>query len=270
LALWGAAAGVVAGAYAVLAPPAPFGVFFLDVGQGDATLIRAPNGANVIIDAGPPGGTAARAISAVAPRGRALGAALLTHQDLDHAGGVGELLSRFSVGSVFAPVWGEKARPVLGVAAERGVATATLQRGDRVWLDRETPVYLDVLWPPPGAPVGDGNDGSLVARLTYGASSAILTGDAPKGVERLLAGAGDPLDADILKVGHHGSKTSNAAEFIAAVSPNLAVVSAGEGNRYGHPNEETLAAFAAANVPVLSTVEAGTVALGWRDGRLSV
>lgn len=265
---WFAAAGIAAGLYAALEPAPPAGLFFLDVGQGDAILVRAPNGADLLVDAGPPGGAAARAFSANAPRDRSLGALVLTHQDLDHAGGADDLLSRFSVARVLAPVWGEKAMAVSGAAAERGAATGTLSRGDRVWLDRVAPVYLDVLWPPEGAPVGDGNDGSLVALLVYGSSTAILTGDAPRGVEKMLASAGDPLGAEILKVGHHGSKTSSDPGFILAVSPRFAVISAGEGNRYGHPNLETVETLRASGAEMLSTAEAGTVGFLWSGGGL--
>jgi competence protein ComEC len=258
-----AAAGIVAGALAVFAAPPPAGLFALDVGQGDSILVRAPNGADALVDAGPPGGASGRAFAAAAPRDRDVGAVLLTHQDLDHSGSAADFLKRFETGALFAPVWSEKAADVLLVAAGRGVATGTLQRGDRVWLDRETPVYLDVLWPPAGPAATDGNDGSMVTRLVYGSSSAILTGDAPKGVERLLVAANDPLDADFLKVGHHGSKTSSDPDFLAAVSPTLAIVSAGKGNRYGHPAPEVLAALRAAGAPAVATADAGTVSLLW-------
>ncbi len=267
---WVAVAGIVAGALALFAAPSPAGLFALDVGQGDAVLIRAPNGADVLVDAGPPGGASGRAFAENSPSDRAIGLVALTHQDLDHSGGVKDILGHFSVGRLTAPVWSEKATLILDEAAERGVATATLQRGDRIWLDRETPVYLDVLWPPPRTPVGDGNDGSMVARLVYGSSSAILTGDAPRGVEKILVVANDPLDADILKAGHHGSKTSSAPEFVAAVSPTYAIVSAGKDNRYGHPNKETLATLAAGKVQVLSTVEMGTATFIWDGHALSL
>ncbi len=266
---WAAAAGIVAGALAFFAAPPPAGMFALDVGQGDATLVRAPNGADVLIDTGPPGGASGRSFAENSPGDRAIGLVALTHQDLDHSGGAKDILGHFSVGELSAPVWSEKAAPILDEAARRGVATATLQRGDRVWLDRETPVYLDILWPPPRTPIGDGNDGSMVARLAYGSSSAILTGDAPQGVEKILVVAGDPLDADILKAGHHGSKTSTSPEFAAAVSPTYAIISAGKENRYGHPNKETLATLAVAGTTVLSTIDSGAVAFVWNGWTLA-
>lgn len=263
---WAALAGIVVGAHAAFSPPSPAGLFFLDVGQGDSILVRAPNGADALIDTGPPGGESGRSFAGSSPGDRAIGLVALTHQDLDHSGGAKDMLFRFEVGQLSAPVWSEKAASVLEAAGERGVATTTLQRGDRVWLDREAPVYLDILWPPPHVPVGDGNDGSMVALLVYGSSTALLTGDAPRGVEKLLVAGGDPLDANILKAGHHGSKTSSAPEFVAAVSPIYAVISAGEGNRYGHPDEETLATLTAAGSQILSTAELGTVSFTW-DGR---
>lgn len=267
---WIAAAGIAAGLASLFWSPPPAGLFFLDVGQGDSALVRAPNGVDLLIDAGPPGGASGRSFAAISPRDRSIEMLALTHQDLDHSGGAKDLIGRFSFGVLAAPAWTAKASPILGEAARRGLATATLARGDRIWLDRDTPVYLDVLWPPADAPAGDGNDGSLVTRLTYGSSSAVLTGDAPEGVERLLVAAGDSLDADILKAGHHGSKTSSSPGFVEAVSPEYAVISAGEDNRYGHPNEDTLVTLRQFGAQILSTAELGTVPFGWGGEGLSL
>lgn len=226
-------------------------------------MIRAPNGADVLIDAGPPGGASSRALAESAPGDRSIDLLALTHQDLDHSGGAREILVAFSVAALAAPAWTGKAAPIVSAAA---APPAELRRGDRVWLDRAAPVYLDVLWPPADISAGDGNDWSLVARLVYGSTTALLTGDAPRGVERLLAAAGDPLDVDVLKAGHHGSKTSSDPGFVSAASPAYVVVSAGEGNRYGHPSPETLATARASGAAILSTVDLGTVSFLW-DGQ---
>ena len=108
--------------------------------------------------------------------------------------------------------------------------------------------------------VAESNDGSIVARLDYGERSFLFTGDAPQSVEKYLTRLdADSLNVDVLKVGHHGSKTSTSAEFLAATTPEVAIISAGKDNRYGHPHQEVLEALAKAGIKILRTDEVGTI-----------
>lgn len=253
--------------------PGELRLSFLDVGQGDAVLIQAPNGVSALVDGGPPGSVLSP-LAAALPGGRSLAAVVATHPDQDHVGGLPSVLARREVATLLASPYrsGEPAETALAqVAAGRHVATGTLVRGDRLALDLARGVYVDILWPPPGLPLASGNNASIVALLRYGSSSALLTGDAPRGVERLLVAAEDPLAAQILKPGHHGSKTATDPVFVAAVSPRVAVISAGVGNRYGHPAPQTLTTLASARVPVESTLGQGTLTFStfgdgsWRE-----
>jgi competence protein ComEC len=103
---------------------------------------------------------------------------------------------------------------------------------------------------------------SIVAKLVYGDASVMLTGDAPKIVEsKLVSSDGRYLKSSILKVGHHGSKTSTSSSFVRGVDPEYAIVSAGEGNRYGHPNIETMNVLEREGVEILETAKEGTIEL---------
>jgi len=268
-----ALAGIVALALALLAPGRAAGelrLSFLDIGQGDSILIEAPNGASAMVDGGPPG-SVLPPLAAALPAGRAIAAAIATHPDLDHIGGLPSVVSKRKVEKLLSSPYksGEPTERALDVAVtDANVATGTLIRGDRLVLDEADGVFLDILWPPPNLPAAAGNNMSMVAVLRYGSSSALLTGDAPKGVEKILVAAGDPLDVQILKPGHHGSKTATDSAFVVAASPLFAVISAGISNRYGHPTAETLVTLAEAHVAIESTLGRGTVAFSTKgDGR---
>jgi competence protein ComEC len=281
---WTAALG---GAAAITAWPALLAlqargtleVLAVDVGQGDAIALRTPAGRWVLIDAGPPrpgdaGG--APVVRELRRRGvRRLELLVLTHPDLDHVGGAEAVLSSFEVGAVLEP-----SRPtgkdayvsLLEAAAARGVPWKRAQAGQRFTLDGVT---LEVLSPPgPDAPRAkddtESNAVSVVLVVRYGALDALLTGDAPKSVERRVAPAvGSTLE--ILKVGHHGSTTSTDTLLLARAHPRVALVSVGKGNRFGHPAPGVLATLERFGVEIHRTDREGTLrVLGRRDGSLSV
>ncbi len=228
-------------------------VLAIDVGQGDAIALRTPGGRWILVDAGPPrpgdpGG--APVVRELRRRGvHRLELLVLTHPDLDHVGGAEAVLSSFEVGAVLEP-----SRPtgkdayvsLLGAAAARGVPWKRAEAGQRFALDGVT---LEVLSPPgPDAPraedATESNAVSVVLAVRYGALDALLTGDAPKSVERRVAAAvGSTLE--ILKVGHHGSATSTDTILLAKAHPRVALVSVGKGNRFGHPAPGVLAALRA-------------------------
>ncbi len=210
-------------------------VFFLDVGQGDAIFIRAPDGRQILVDGGPGPGELLEELGDVMPFwDRSLDLVILTHPDADHMVGLLALPDRYRIGEVVDTqmAQGDAAWNYALTTSEATRITAgqgmTLRAGD---------VILTVLNPVEGEDTlkpGD-NATSLVLRLDYGDTSALFTGDAPQEVETEMLMAGQSLDVDILKVGHHGSKSSSSEAFIAAVSPEYAVIQVGAGNSYGHP-----------------------------------
>jgi competence protein ComEC len=231
----------------------------LDVGQGDAILLEPRDAAPILVDAGPPdGGVAARLAELGIER---LGAVAITHDQLDHAGGLAELLGAVEVGRLIV------APGALPELCERSPCPPRhrVERGDALRAGR---LRLEVLWPPAGAPApgADPNARSLVLHARLGKFDALLAGDA-----EAEAAPVDPGPVEVLKVAHHGSADSSLPALLVRSVPELAVVSVGDGNAYGHPAPETLAALAEAGVPVLRTDEHGEAVIsvgndGWAVG----
>lgn len=254
-------------------------IHFLDVGQGDAAAIRFPGGRWILVDAGPrtPRFDAGERI--VVPyllrRGATrLGALVLTHPDLDHIGGAAAVLESIAVDAVVDPGRAAAKDPyvdLLSRAAERGVGWWRGGEGERWTMGG---VEIEVLHPPEstggGGEEADANETSVVLRLRHGAFTVLLLGDASVRVERRLLPhlAGDPVE--VLKVGHHGSRTSTDPALLDVARPAVAVISAGRRNRYGHPHAEVVDRLQG-RARLLRTDVHGTVRVrGWRDGRYEI
>jgi competence protein ComEC len=244
-------------------------IAFLDVGQGDAVALRTPAGRWVLVDAGPADDRFDAGARRVLPYLRAHGAhrieaMVLTHPHLDHIGGAGAVMRGIGVGRLVEPgmAFGTpRYEETLEIARERGVGWAAARR-DRVL--RIDGVELLFLWPEADAldAPADANDISAVVRVRYGAFSALLMGDAPAEVEhRLVERFGGKLRAEVLKAGHHGSRTSSSDAFLGAVDPELAVISAGARNEYGHPSPEVMDRLEERGVETARTDQGGTIVL---------
>lgn len=244
-------------------------VSFLDVGQGDAIFIETPSGAQVLIDGGK-GAAVIRTLSDVLPwYDRSIDLVMATHPDQDHIGGLVEVLARYSVPLILkSSVRDEKGTDYIAfekALTKEGSRVIEVERGQIV--DLGDSARLEILFPDRSVPAIETNTGSIVARLVYGETSFMLTGDAPDEVEIYLVGLGTTtLRSNVLKAGHHGSKTSSAPVFIGYVDPEYAVYSRGCGNSYGHPSAETIETFAKFQIPTLDTCEEGTVTFV-SDGR---
>ena len=237
-------------------------VAFLDIGQGDAIFIESPGGAQILIDGGPDRAVLAALGSMMPVYDRSIDLVLATHPDADHIGGLPDVLELFDVNAIVEN-GGSSETATFGAwqragDAEPGASQIGALRGMAIALDKET--RLTILFPDRDISTAESNDGSIVARLDYGATSFLFTGDAPQSVEKYLVRLdAASLDVDVLKAGHHGSKTSTSAEFLAATTPEYAIISAGKDNRYGHPHQEVLAALAKAGIETLRTDELGTI-----------
>jgi competence protein ComEC len=248
--------------------PRPPRVVFLDVGQGDAALVQGRTAA-VLVD----GGVAVAdrfdaGERVVAPALGALGVRALdlvvaSHADLDHAGGLPAVLRAVPVRRVWLPPGGrtEPAFAALrAAAAARGAALEERAAGDPPL--RLGDLHIETLWPPRAARDAGRNDGSLVLRVHAGARTVLLPGDLERAGESALLAAGTVLRADVLKLGHHGSRTSSSRAFLEAVSPALAIVSAPRHGRFGMPHAEVVDRLAAAGVPWRWTGRDGAVIVG--------
>jgi competence protein ComEC len=254
-------------------------LLFLDVGQGDAILVRSPGARWILVDAGPPGGFGGGSDPPVLEALRRLGirsleAVFLTHPHLDHIGGAPPVLRAMPVGAMVDPglaLGTDTFVQVLETAAERANGWRAAREGDRFLLDGLDLRVLNSLEDDrPGGGGGDEvNENSLVVHLSFGAFSALLTGDAPVLVEEAAIRDSGPVD--LLKVGHHGSRTSTSSAFLDEARPGAAVISAGRGNRYGHPHEPVLARLVEAGAQIFRTDRDGTVrVVARRDGSFSV
>lgn len=219
-------------------------VSFLNIGQGDAIFVETPV-TRALIDAGPDESVLDELSAAMPLLGRHIHLVLASHSDADHIGGFPGVLTRYDY-SVFAATGAPKTTAIRG-EIDAMTASSTkwnLAAGDRVLLDPYNNVFADVLWPPATAIAtaqSDDNELSLVLQLHYGSSSVLLTGDAGIPTEKeLIRCFGTSLASTILKVGHHGSDSSTSADFVAVASPAVAVISAGEGNKYGHPHQAVI------------------------------
>ena len=236
-------------------------VHMLDVGQGDATFIRTPNGHTILIDGGRDAGIL-RTLARVMPFWeRDIDLVVATHPDADHVGGLFEVVQRFHVGAVLRPgvAHDAPAAQSLFTLISTGDITETLARRGAVY-DFGDGVRLYVLFPDRDVSGLEPNTASVVMQLRYGAHAFMLTGDAPAEIEEYLVTLDtDMLRSDVLKVGHHGSDTSTSELFLGFVDPQYGVISRGCDNRYGHPHQSVLDTLARFEVAVIDTCHAGTV-----------
>lgn len=242
----------------------------LDVGQGDAILIEAPNGNQVLVDGGPDETILTRLAEVMPFWDRSIDLILLTHPHADHLDGLLAVLRRYEVGMVLESgvnhsipeyaEWHELIRQQ-GIPLQRAGRGQAVRLGGGAELRVLTPFRSFANTSPRNI-----HDAAVVAKLAFASSTALLTADAESSLERALIAARDNLRAEVLKVGHHGSKTSTSAGFLAAVRPRLAAVSAGRKNRYGHPTQEVLDRLASAGVTVFRTDREGTITFV-SDGR---
>lgn len=246
----------------------------LDIDQGDAILVEGPSGRTMLVDGGPDPELTLRRLGANMPFfARRIDVLVLSHPHQDHVAGLVEILDRHRVGAILhAGIGFENAAfdRLLTDAAAAAVPVRLARAGQVLALDAT--ISLEVLYPSEAdasspLPEGDINNGSVVLLLRHGGFTALLTGDAEAPVEATLVGRGLLRPVDVLKVGHHGSRSSTTPALLDVIRPSLAVISAGEDNEYGHPAPETLATLAAAGpVPVHRTDLEGDIEIV-SDGR---
>lgn len=234
----------------------------LDVEQGDAILIESPTGTQVLFDAGPPNKILSQLAKVMPPTDRSLDVIFITHPDQDHIGGILDVLENYSVSYIFESGTSSDSQTFKNfknLVKEKNIEDILAKKGTRI--DIGGGAYIEILFPDRNVSSWETNAGSVVARVVYGENSVMLTGDAPAETESIILSNNSPesLQSDILKLGHHGSKTSTSLNFLKIVNPDYAVISVGLNNKFKHPKQEILSRLADFGIEVFRTDQDGII-----------
>ena len=243
-------------------------VSILDVGQGDAILIQTPEYHNILVDAGPDSVVIDQLGQQLSFFDKSIDVFILTHPHRDHYGGILDVMQKYEIKKVLLTgvISGDPMYTAfLDTARAQGVELIFIQNYQDLQISPN--VYLDILYPFEdqslvGQDVQNKNNTSIVARLVRRGQDGwgdlvMLTGDAEAEEEREILLAGQDVGSDVLKVGHHGSRTATSDAFLAAVDPTTAVISVGRDNQFEHPHPETMEKLG--NLDIRQTMEKGTI-----------
>jgi len=248
-----------------LSQPQLLEVTFFDIGQGDAIFIESPKRHQILIDGGPSPVILEKLGKEMPFWDRSLDLIILTHPEHDHIRGLIEVLKSYKVENILwtgvkrdTSEYEEWLRLIRAKAGQKIILSGRLL--DKKYFEQIG--LMEIFYPfesLEGKEVKNTNNTSIIAKLIFNENSFLFTGDAYKSVEKKLVKKELNLDSDVLKVGHHGSKTSSGKEFIEKVSPEIVVISVGKENRYGHPHQETLAILNKYDIKILRTDEQGDI-----------
>lgn len=231
-----------------------FSITFLDVGQGDAAIVSC-DGHHMIVDGGPPDASQLMYTYCRDNGIESVDYLVATHSDTDHAGGISGALQVVNVGRAFCSTAHSDKKAFQSMERYLGAQDVTIevpQVGETLELGRASVQVVGLGY------TSDSND-SIVLRITYGSTSFLLAGDASEDEERAIVDSGIGIESDLLKVAHHGSAGSSCYRFLRAVNPQVAVISVGAGNSYGHPTEAALSRLRDCDATVYRTDMQGDV-----------
>jgi competence protein ComEC len=247
-------------------------VVMLDIGQGDAILIETPTGKQIVVDGGPNKSLIDRLSKHVSYFDSSIDMIIVTNPDKDHFAGFIPLLDKYRVGALVdsgSVSDSEVYRNFLkSIEKEKEAGNGNLKyfkvfSKDTIQLEQD--IYLEILFPDQDISGMSSNDASLIFKLVYRDTSMLFTGDTTEKIEKyLVEKLGqqediEKLDSDILKIAHHGSRTSNSDIFLNAITPDIALISAGKNNSYGHPTPEVLERLGKRNIIIYTTPEYGDI-----------
>lgn len=237
-------------------------IYFFDVGQGDASLIESKDGTQILIDGGPPNKILSKLSEVLDFNDRSLDVLILTHPHIDHVSGALEVLKNYDVGLLVES--GVNYHTAEAIEFEKLAAEKKLKR---LIVNKPTKLKffhgaeIRFLYPDKsfkGLTLKNVHDSTVVSELFYKNKKILFMGDAEKIIERYLVSKNLVNDADVLKAGHHGSKTSNTKEFLSVVRPEYSVIEVGR-NSYGHPTQEVLSRLASVGSQIFRTDTDGTI-----------
>ena len=238
-------------------------ISYIDVGQGDSILIQTPNGRTMLIDAGDTFAQSAIVDYLALRKVQKIDILMMTHAKQSHIGCMAYVIEHYPIGSVYMPEYAISNNvatydSLLKTIESKKLPIVYAKAGMSIDLDSELSIRIAA---PNGTSYGDLNAFSIVMKLVYGKTSFLFTGDASEVSEKEMLSAKADIQADVLKIGHHGDAGSSTAAFLNAVSPKYAVISVGVDNSYGYPTEEVLNRLAAVNAKVYRTDESGTIVI---------
>ncbi len=249
-------------------------VVFFDVGQGEAIFMETPEGHQILIDGGPSKKILTKLASEIPFWDRTLDLVILSHPEKDHLAGLNYVLRRYKVENILwngvekdtktFEYWKENLEKEKQKEKAREIIA---RRGQKI---RAGNVQMFILYPFQnlrGKEYKDSNDTSIVVKLVFGETSFLFTGDATQKTENQLLAEKVGIDSDVLKVGHHGSKTSTSRKFLKEVSPEIAVISCGKNNPYDHPHQNVLKNLEEFAIKVLRTDQQGDIKI-FSDGEI--
>lgn len=252
--------------------PGTLKIHFIDVGQGDSTLIVTPTNKKILIDSG--GSKSSETFdvgeSTLVPyllnRGvDTLDYIIISHFDADHCNGFIAVLDKIKVKKVIISKQAElcnEYKTIINIIKEKNIPVQIVKKGDKIQFDKF--VYIHILYPTENLKFSDINNNSIVCKLIYGDFSMLFTGDIEKEAEEHILNLYKDtkiFKSTILKAGHHGSKTSSTEEFIEAVNPKIVLIGVGENNTFGHPSEEILERFEESKIKIYRTDKNGEISI---------
>lgn len=243
----------------------PLAVDFFDVGQGDSIFIETAFGHQILIDGGPSPVVVEKLAKEMPFWDRTIDLVILTHSDKDHITGLLEVLKRYEVENILwtgaiknSPEDNQWASLIKKSKSKIEIAKA----GEKIIIQEKPYTYIDILSPEKdisGEVFGDLNDTSIVSLLNFENNKFLFTGDISEKKETELLASGNDIKSNVLKVGHHGSKTSTSDNFLKIVLPETAIISVGKDNNYGHPSSEVLERLNKFGIDVLRTDQIGDI-----------
>ena len=246
-------------------------VHYVDVGQGDCTLIELPENKVMLIDAGE-NGHESDVMNYLDRCGiRRIDYLIATHPHSDHIGGIEEVVENYEIGEIYMPKTESTSwtyENMLDAIDEKGIYIQSAYSGKNIF--EYDGVKAEILSPERNYKNDNLNNSSVVVRLICGKKVFLFTGDAEKVIEKNILQKADDLECDVLKVGHHGSSSSSHEDFIFEVNPEYAVISCGKGNEYGHPHRETLELLEDVGAEVLRTDKLGTIVINTDGEKLNI
>jgi len=237
-------------------------VNFLDVGQGDAILIRTPEGQNILIDGGPDNKLLSEIAKVLPWWEREIDYVVISHYHADHIVGLIELLDKYKVKNILTTAhqpddflykaWEDK-------LSEKNIKESIIKAGERFVIDNNLSWQILLA----DSEHEDYNDNSLIIRLSYGDQDWLFMGDLGVEGEKEILGSGLDIASEYLKVGHHGSRYSSSEEFLEAVSPEKCIIQSGKDNKFGHPHQEAIDRLKSIGCQIMDTQDLGLISFSF-------